>query len=365
MTGAPENDNRFVFLDYLRALAAWLVVWDHLANVFLHDRGRVFLPAEFIRDNITAPLGIIQDFGWFGVTLFFLISGFIISDRARVEGLWTFVVKRILRIYPMLAVALLLSIVLVASKDQVTVKNVLLNLTLANYFIVPQVVLLGVAWTLAIEVAFYALTAATQFARGSPHRIGFNLAVVALVIWQARAFGPNFFLLAATATYLPILMMGQTVYWWLARRRLSAPWGFAYLAAAYAVFLWGVRTIHPDFLPVTNSYLVSIAYALLLFVGLLHIRLPERRLVRFLSDTSYSVYLLHGIVGWAVLGALMTRAPLTVAIPLAAAASLAASFATYLLIERPSQRLARRLTRGGGAKPTLRAPELATGDAAA
>src|SRR6185369_4649483 len=142
-------------------------------------------------------------------------------------------------------------------------------------------------------------------------------------------------------------------------------WGFAYLAAAYAVFLWGVRTIHPDFLPVTNSYLVSIAYALLLFVGLLHIRLPERRLVRFLSDTSYSVYLLHGIVGWAVLGALMTRAPLTVAIPLAATASLAASFVTHLLIERPSQRLARRLTRDGGVKPTLRAPELATSDAAA
>lgn len=364
MTGAPETDNRFVFLDYLRALAAWLVVWDHLANVFLHDRGRVFRPAEFIRDNITAPLGIIQDFGWFGVTLFFLISGFIISDRARVEGFYAFVVKRVLRIYPMLAIALALSVALVSSKDQVTVKNVLLNLTLANYFIVPQVVLLGVAWTLAIEVAFYALTAATQFARGSPHRIAFNLAVVALAIWQAREFGPNFFLLAATATYLPILMMGQTVYWWLARRRLSAPWGFAYLAAAYGVFLWGVRTIHPDFLPVTNSYLVSIAYALLLFVGLLHIRLPERRLVRFLSDTSYSVYLLHGIVGWVVLEALMTRAPLTVAIPLAAAASLAASLVTYLIIEKPSQRLARRLTQGRGVKPTLRAPGLATGDVA-
>ena len=40
-----------------------------------------------------APLGIIQDFGWFGVALFFLISGFIISDRAAAESTRTFVIS--------------------------------------------------------------------------------------------------------------------------------------------------------------------------------------------------------------------------------------------------------------------------------
>ncbi|HEY3697261.1 acyltransferase [Phenylobacterium sp.] len=344
MGTARADDDRYVFLDYLRAAAAWLVAWDHLAVVIPAGLGRVFGPAQAVRDAVAAPLGIIQDFGWFGVALFFLISGFIISDRARVEGVGEFVVKRVLRIYPMLAVAVGLSAAFLAPQGDVTVRNLLLNLTLANYLVIPQVVLLGVAWTLVIEVVFYALTAATQFARGSPHRIALNLAFVALVVWKARAFGGQFFLFAATACYLPILVMGQTVYWWLARRRLSAPWGLGYLLAAYGVFQWGVRSIHTGFLPVANSYLISVTYALLLFIALANVALPERRLVRLLSDTSYSVYLLHGIVGWAVLVALK-QAPLTLAILLAAAASLAAAVVAYRLVERPVQRLGRRLTR--------------------
>jgi peptidoglycan/LPS O-acetylase OafA/YrhL len=345
MIAGQETDGRYVFLDYLRALAAWLVVWDHLANDLLHNLGKTFRPAELIHNNFTVPFGVIQDFGWFGVALFFLISGFIISDRAAVESTRKFVLRRILRIYPMLAVAVVLSAAFLAPKAQVTVPNILLNLTLANYLMVPQVILVGVAWTLVIEVTFYLLTAVTQFAKGSPHRIAFNLAVVALVVWKARAFGPQFFLFAAAASYLPILTMGQTIYWWLARRRLSAPFGLAYLSVAYVVFLWGLRSMQPGFLAPDNSYLVSVGYALLLFVALLHMRLPERRIVRFLSDTSYSMYLLHGIVGFLVLSALVNRTPLFVAIGLAGAASLAGSYVTYRLVEKPSQRLARRLTR--------------------
>jgi peptidoglycan/LPS O-acetylase OafA/YrhL len=328
-------------------LAAWLVVWDHLANVLPRAHGLIFRPAELIRNNFTAPLGIIQDFGWFGVALFLLISGFIISDRARVEGVFEFAVKRVLRIYPMLIVAVLLAAVLVGSKDQVTLRNVALNMTLANYLIIPQVALVGVAWTLVIEMVFYALTAVTQFARDWPHRIAINLAVAAVAIWKPHALGENLTLLAVSTSYLPILVMGQTIYWWLARGRLSAVWGLGYLFAAYVVLLMGIRVMQPQFAPVTNSYLISVGYALLLFVCLLRAKLPELRIVRFLSDTSYSMYLMHGIVGWALLSALMPRAPLAIAIPLAAAASLAASFVTYRLVETPTQKLARRLTRKG------------------
>jgi peptidoglycan/LPS O-acetylase OafA/YrhL len=345
MISSSETGSRFVFLDYLRALAAWLVVWDHLGNVLPRGRGQDWGPADFVREHFTAPQGIIQDFGWFGVAVFFLISGFIISDRARVESASEFVVKRVLRIYPMLAVAVALSAAFLAPKEQVTVENVLLNLTLANYVMVPQIVLVGVAWTLVIEMVFYALTAATQFARDWPHRIGLNLAFTALVIWQARGFGDQWFLFSISASYLPVLVMGQTVYWWLARGRLSAAWGLGYLAAAYGIFLWGLKTLQPDFLPITNSYLVSVTYALLLFIVMLHIRLPERRWVRLLSETSYSMYLLHGIIGWLVLSALIDRIPLTPAILVAAATSLAASLATQRLIEQPAQKLARRLTR--------------------
>ena len=353
MVKGREAGSRYDFLDYLRALACWLVVWDHLANVLPRSRGIDWAPADFVRAHVTGPAGIIQDFGWFGVAVFFLISGFIISDRARVESAGEFVLKRVLRIYPMLAVAVVLSALFLAPKDQVTVQSLLLNFTLANYVTVPQIVLVGVAWTLVIEMIFYAVTAATQFARDWPHRIGLNLIFAALVIWQARGHGDQFFLFAVSASYLPVLTMGQTVYWWLARGRLSAAWGLGYLAAAYGVFMWGLASLQPGFLPITNSYVVSVTYALLLFVAMLHARLPERRWVRVLSETSYSMYLLHGILGWMVLSALIGRVPLIVAVPLAAAVSLGASLVTQRWIERPTQNLARRRVRR---RPAVAAP---------
>jgi peptidoglycan/LPS O-acetylase OafA/YrhL len=341
MVSAQDRGSRYVFLDYLRALAAWLVVWSHLAATDPENQGLHFLPVLWVRDNITGPLGIIQDFGWF---VFFLISGFIISDRAAVEGPYRFVVRRLLRIYPMLAVAVFLSMALGTAPLHSSVSTILLNLTLANYLTYPLAVMVTVAWTLIIEVIFYALTALTQVARGSPHRIAFNLLVVALVIWGRDRFGPGFRLFAEAAGYIPVLVMGQTIYWWLQARRLSAPMGLAYLTAAASVFLWFVRTARPQFAPAGSSYAVSVAYALLLFVVLMKAKLPERRLVRFLSETSYSVYLLHAIIGAQLLGVLMTRIPLGAAIFIGAAASLASAWVTYLLVERPTQRLARRLT---------------------
>lgn len=344
--GSKDPASRYVFLDYLRAVAAWLVVWDHMANLVPQRMGQAFAPAQWVRHNITGPLGIIQDFGWFGVVVFFLISGFIISDRAAVESPYRFVVRRLLRIYPMMAVAVALSIALGIPTSPPSVSTILLNVSLINYLIVPQVVLVGVAWTLIIEMVFYAITALTQFMRRSPHRIAINLAFCALVIYQRGAFGPEFGLFATVASYLPILVMGQAVYWWLEAKRLSWRWGFAYLAAAWGVFLLGVRAIHPEFAPADNSYAISVAYALLLFVALLNVRLPEWRAIRFLSDTSYSVYLLHGLLGEQLLILLLRHhMPVTLAIAAAAAASLAGSWITFRFVERPTQRLARVLTR--------------------
>lgn len=344
MTDTSPNASRYAFLDYLRAIAAWLVAWDHLANLTPQQHGKPFAPAVFIRENVSLPLGIIQDFGWFGVAVFFVISGFIISDRARVEGPVEFVVKRLLRIYPMLIVAVLISAAFVAPRETVTAKNLLLNFTLLNYLATPQVILLGVAWTLVIEMAFYVLTAVTQFARAWPHRIAVNLAVTALAIANARSFGPHVFLATVAISYLPVLCMGQTIYWWLARKELSTVFGLGYLAAAYGVFVWGLRTIQPGFLATSNSYLISVAFAVLLFVVLMQAPLKERRLVRFLSDTSYSTYLLQGLVGIGVLNFLISRAPVWVAVLGAAASTLISAYVAFRLVEAPSQRLARRLT---------------------
>jgi peptidoglycan/LPS O-acetylase OafA/YrhL len=64
----------------------------------------------------------------------------------------------------------------------------------------------------------------------------------------------------------------------------------------------------------------------------------------WLGDISYSLYLLHMPVGFAALGVLhRLEVPNSLATFLAMGAVLMASTGAYLLVEKPSQRLARRL----------------------
>ena len=156
------------FIALLRGVACLLVVWDHLAGIWLDSAGKTWLPLTLVREYVTTPLAVIQDFGFFGVVLFFFVSGFIITHVAQRESQLAYVIKRLFRIYP----PLVLSIIAIYVTELVylhitgsllegaaipSARSLFLAMTLTNYFTVPQVVINGVAWTLAIEVTFYAL----------------------------------------------------------------------------------------------------------------------------------------------------------------------------------------------------------------
>jgi len=65
-TTAPPN--YFAFLDALRSTAALLVVWDHFVGSFCARNGVDFAPLKATHKLLTTPLGIIQDFGFLGVS---------------------------------------------------------------------------------------------------------------------------------------------------------------------------------------------------------------------------------------------------------------------------------------------------------
>ena len=94
------------------------------------------------------------------------------------------------------------------------------------------------------------------------------------------------------------------------------------------------------------------AAALALFAGLYAARrhVPRSRLLAGLAAISYPFYLLHVLVGFSLLKLLMLGAGLgyesALVLTLAGVALLAAGL--HLVVERPSQRLARPLRTGRG-----------------
>jgi len=231
---APSKD-RFVFLDYLRIIATFGVVWDHVVALWPEGYGFHLKIVSVSRTYIAEPFGIIQDFGWLSVSLFFLVSGFIITHVATRESTAEFLVKRFFRIFPLLAVFVVLATVLNPDvRAQIGIADLLRNMTLLNYMRTPQVVTVGVAWTLVIEIQFYLLTALTMWTRRHDVPLAINLLVPLVVIAVSRKFGADFFLFAGSMAYVPYLVVGQIFYLGLYRKVISLPMMMVSLLGNYS-----------------------------------------------------------------------------------------------------------------------------------
>ena len=225
---APQNVR---FIAVLRGAAALLVVWDHLGATWPEYEGKTWAVVKYVREGINTPFGIIQDFGWLGVSIFFLVSGFIITHVAQRETRTSFGVKRAFRILPPLWASIglillldwVLTVIHVAgSEGTFTFGQVLRSMVLLNYFLPSLATINGVGWTLAIEVVFYFLTFVfIGLVRKSPKTtLCVNLAIVMSVLLVRHGLGATGAYLVTDVSYIPILLLGQVMYFrWSGRGR--------------------------------------------------------------------------------------------------------------------------------------------------
>ncbi|MGE0705066.1 MAG: acyltransferase family protein [Vicinamibacterales bacterium] len=157
---APSS-KRLHAVDALRGIAALAVCWYH----FTHGNPG-FLPEGWLKETGT--------YGWLGVPVFFVISGFVVPYSMHVRrytlgpDTGRFVLRRIVRLDPPYFAAVILTwgLWLLASKTpwfagqppDVTVAQMAAHVGYLNDF-VGEAWLNPVFWTLAIEFQFYLLAA--------------------------------------------------------------------------------------------------------------------------------------------------------------------------------------------------------------
>lgn len=142
-------------IDLLRFLAALVVVFFHYAF-----RGTAADDRTIMAYPLLAP---VAKYGYLGVELFFLISGFVILMTASRGSLRTFAISRFVRLYPAFWACCTISFVAIltlgGSHYSATLGQYLVNMTLFSGFVgVPSID--GVYWSLFIELQFYAMVAA-------------------------------------------------------------------------------------------------------------------------------------------------------------------------------------------------------------
>ncbi|MFI5735042.1 acyltransferase family protein [Kribbella sp. NPDC051587] len=156
---------RLYEIDLLRILAAGSVLLYHylFAGYF-----KVVSPLNF------GALNVVARYGYLGVDLFFVISGFVVSLSAWNRTPRSFVVSRITRLYPAywaaVSITAAVSVLFGAGRFPIGLGQYLANLTMFNSLVNLENVDV-VYWTLWAELRFYAIVLVLTTVAITPRRV--------------------------------------------------------------------------------------------------------------------------------------------------------------------------------------------------
>jgi peptidoglycan/LPS O-acetylase OafA/YrhL len=311
--------------------------------------------------------------GWVGVEIFFVISGFVISYSAAGVSPFVFLRRRIVRLYPsawICATATLVTVLLLSRGNADTVSEYARAMTLW----VQGPWIDGVYWTLGIEIIFYALIFA-MLCLGRFGSIPIALGIMTLAstaFWGVLAIdrvlpgmlhvGVLHDLLASPASAFLLLRHGCFFalggLLWLCQSKGLTRWrlillGFCLLSGILEIF----DSARPIVLPIGDSperRVIACAVWIAAVAGLAtaivynhvfhNLFGKSAGIIKFLGLMTYPLYLLHDIIGAAVLkAASVGGASPAAALVFAMTIVLALSWAITRFLEPPLQALLRSL----------------------
>jgi exopolysaccharide production protein ExoZ len=277
-------------IQYLRGIAALAVALAHIASL---QRG--------LAPN--TPLVIPEFVGFWGVDIFFVISGFIIVHITRdaspsSQQAVLFMVKRLVRIVP--CYWFFTALMYFADtqhwfSEQPTKTNIAMLLK-SMFFIKPGFPLLFVGWTLTLEMFFYSVYAVALFFlshKGRIFSVGlFLLLLTALpFIFDSKQRYFVFYTQAILLEFVAGMLLAAC--YKTSREMLSHSVGLALLVAGSLLLVAGLIFVNTEVLIRQRALWWGVP-AVLIVAGAIHISLKKYCVTLFRMGTiSYSLYLCH------------------------------------------------------------------------
>jgi ABC-type polysaccharide/polyol phosphate transport system ATPase subunit/peptidoglycan/LPS O-acetylase OafA/YrhL len=348
--GGARPTGRLRELDLLRFVAAIAVMMHHFTGVptgaWPQDARTVF-----------PELNPAANFGYLGVELFFVISGFVILMSVWNRGVGAFAVSRVVRLFPAYWFSVVLAIVVFyatgAAVDygpgsQGPLMRFLPNLTMLQTGAgAPNMEV--VYWTLWIELHFYVLIAlflwrGITYPRCVVFMAGWLLAGVfaqeANVALLNDLFLPQWapYFIAGMAFFL-MHRFGQNVVLWL----------FVVCSWALTAY-YGVHNMNPsNAWPGVHQYVIpggiTTIYAVMALAATHRLRWLRWRGLTVLGGLTYPLYLVHETVSRPLIKWLAPQLDRWVVLAIAIGSCLVAALVIWLIVERPAQRWLRRQLR--------------------
>ena len=327
---------RLQFLDALRGIGAVAVVIQHVGDAY------VGFSYTFSRTWF--------NFGKFGVTVFFLVSGFVIPYAfEKDDHVGKFWIKRFFRLYPLYWLSLAATIVAARAYPDGfigphLIRNEITNITMLQGFLgIPNAS--DPYWTLFIEMAFY--FAFTAFFLTNIHKKTLALTWVAMACFAltsivypliSNSHGPF------TISFCFLTMLVGSTFYRRFKREVSAG---ALAALLLAILLSGSLGIYVNYFKISAPEHVAaravfgpLVCGFLVFGAAMAWRIDKfPRALLWLGRISYSLYLLHAVI----LNVIPSFPNKVIDIFAVICLSVVVSALTYQYFERPFISIGRRV----------------------
>lgn len=338
---------RFQELDALRGVAAIGVVLYHFITLF---------PLKFgLTQNLDHEDAIKYSLGRYGVELFFLISGFVISlSIENSKSTKHFLISRFSRLFPVFWLSILATsfiLMVYRGSDYLSISQFFANTTmLAKAF--GENFIDGSYWTLSYELIFYFFISIVYFKRDA---FPIKIIIVTLLAYLITAVALNSYGFhevynANLLTLFPHfqLFIGGMIFYQLKlalnsdHKNTSLYYG---LLLSCVILQWGLSTIDSSRLNYFSASIITCYY--ILFYLLIHGKLTfltKSPLLLYFGAISYSLYLIHQEIGYVVMEIVYYRSHSHIlAVLLASIFVMLLAHIMYKLIELPSNKSCKKV----------------------
>ncbi|GAB4537729.1 MAG: acyltransferase [Anaerolineales bacterium] len=305
MQTAPATPKlRLNEIDLLRFFAALTVVFYHYSfrGYAADDMTTMYYPL----------LARFAKYGYLGVNLFFIISGFVILMTASEGSVRKFIASRMARLYPAFWVActltFLVTLALGGERYSATFNQYLVNMTmLSEFFQVPPID--GAYWSLFVEIKFYLLVAALLFLRQIRH------AEKIFIVWLAASLVLEFiysdgYLYYWLAVSFSAYFIAGAMYYLIWSKGLSVTrivvllisWGLA-LYQAYGDAAYRIKRYKTAMNQMVVAEIVTLFFVVMLLVALKKTWGLGKFKWQALGALTYPLYLIHQHIGFMIFNA--------------------------------------------------------------
>lgn len=293
-----NNKKRFIELDGIRGIAVMFVLLSHYTWAYDYH-------FKILGEHLFYFI-----YGDYGVQIFFIISGFVIFmtlDHSKSTS--NFVISRFSRLYPTYWVCIITTIIIISLFPTPTLGNYSISTILINFSMIQSYLKFShidqVYWSLAVELAFYFLMGTLFFFKQMKYIEIYS------IIWLIFSFislvfdfkFENYLKVFFILEWAPLFITGMMLYKIKFKNSTLMNHLLILISLVLYLFILHEQIINRNQVDETilHYILIIFAYFIFYFLAFKELNILKNKYLQFLGYISYPLYLLHNVIGYAII----------------------------------------------------------------